>query len=133
MSAAFDVYLLSINVGQLTFNDDATIAFQYSKNYIDNAVKGTPILSVRFPIRSEAYNNRETFIFLSNLFPEGKVMAIIEKILRLNSEDIQRLIEVMGGEFAGAIELFPLGYQKSPSGQSKKLNERELSSLINNI
>jgi len=133
MSAVFDVYLLSRNVGQLTFNDDATMAFQYSNNYVDNAVKSTPILSVRFPIRSEAYDNRETFIFLSNLFPEGKVMARIENILRLNSEDIQRLIEVMGGDFAGAIELFPAGYQKSPSGQSKKLNENELSSLINNI
>ncbi len=133
MSAVFDVYLLSKNVGQLTFNDDATMAFQYSKDYVDNAVAGTPILSVRFPIRSEAYNNKETFIFLSNLFPEGKVMERIEKILRLNSEDIQRLIEVMGGDFAGAIELFPIGYLKPALGQSKKLNETQLSNLINKI
>jgi serine/threonine-protein kinase HipA len=133
MSAVFDVYLLSKNVGQLTFNDDATMTFQYSKDYVDNAVKGTPVLSVRFPIRSEVYDNKETFIFLSNLFPEGKVMERIEKILRLNSEDIQRLIEVMGGDFAGAIEVFPVGYQKPASGQSKKLNETELSSLINTI
>ncbi|MEH6345194.1 MAG: HipA domain-containing protein [Bermanella sp.] len=133
MSAVFDVYLLSKNVGQLTFNDDATMAFQYSKDYVDNAVAGTPILSVRFPIRSEAYNNKETFIFLSNLFPEGKVMERIEKILRLNSEDIQRLIEVMGGDFAGAIELFPQDYLKPALGQSKKLNETQLSNLINKI
>ncbi len=47
MSAVFVVYLRSKNVAKLTFTDDATMVFEYSKDYADNAVEGTPILSAR--------------------------------------------------------------------------------------
>jgi len=136
MSKVFDVYLLSQKTGCLTFSDVDKLSFVYDEEYVSNAVVGTPILSVSMPIQKEQYGDKATYIFLSNLFPEGDIREIIDSILKSNTDSLDRIVTAMGGDVAGAIEMYPQGYVRAKSviaDSAVALPETKISALINEI
>ncbi len=67
--------------GVLTKNPDETFTYQYEKEYMDN---GGVAISMALPISEESYTSDRLFPFFDGLIPEGWMLNLAAKELRLN-------------------------------------------------
>lgn len=126
----FDVYLLGKLAGELVFDDMERMTFKYQADYIQNE---TIPLSVSMPVREETYLDRSCYIFLQNLLPEEGIREKLNTLLNTDSDHLKKIVHVMGGDVAGAVEILPKGdapYEEKLKGGLEIIDH---SLLINNI
>lgn len=109
MRRSLDVFLGEILVGRLSEDDEGRASFRISENY--RRLPRKPVLSQSFEDDlSKVYRSRrrdELPAFFANLIPEGPLRELIEESLQIAPGDQMALLEAVGEDLPGAVELRP--------------------------
>jgi serine/threonine-protein kinase HipA len=114
--------------GRLRQDQASRFEFQYDPNWLADA-EAIPI-SVRLPLRPEPFGDVPCRIFFGNLLPEGATRQIITAKLGISESNDFKLLEILGGECAGALSLLPEGQETSASGSYEPLARKDLDRMI---
>jgi len=128
-----NVYFKNDKVGFLDQRKSGTLRFTYSPEWLKNP--HTFALSRSLPLENERFPNYNTRPFFSGLLPESNVRKKITDILGISEENDFGLLERIGGECAGAIQLLPEGV-KPPDLKAnikKDLTDEELIQIVEEL
>jgi serine/threonine-protein kinase HipA len=105
MSRAGKVYINYQYAGQLLQDEDG-YSYTYDPDYLHSA-NAAPI-SLRFPLRKEAYKSNTLFPFFDGLIPEGWYLGTEYDGLKFNSRDRMGLLLTLCNECFGAVSIVPV-------------------------
>lgn len=114
MSDSLDVYFNTAKAGTLTRDDGGVLGFAYDANYL-----GEPdarAISFSMPLRGEPYGDRTVRPFFSGLLPDEGARQRLAGALGVSAGNTFGLLEIIGGECAGALSLYPPGQTPPPPG-----------------
>jgi serine/threonine-protein kinase HipA len=123
-----DVFLYDVPVGQIREDQAGRLAFQYSEQALDEPARFQ--ISVRMPVRVEAYGHEATTVFFENLLPEGEGRDLIAQARHFAPADVAGLLGMVGGECAGAVSLWPAGMAPSEQPTYRSLADVEMAALF---
>ncbi len=120
-----DVYFYGKKIGKLT-EKNSRLSFKYNED------ADTP-LSVNLPLQKEAFNDKLTRSFFNNLLPEEGIREAVARYKQVSSNNPFALLKEIGGECAGAVELYPQGAKREdePSGLTP-ISEEKIAELLKN-
>jgi serine/threonine-protein kinase HipA len=123
--ASLDVYFYGKKIGTLT-EKNSRLSFKYNED------ANTP-LSVNLPLQKEAFNDKLTRSFFNNLLPEEGIREAVARYKQVSSNNPFALLKEIGGECAGAVELYPQGAKREdePSGLTP-ISEEKIAELLKN-
>ena len=124
-----DVYLKDEYAGPLKQNQNGTLTFNYDEGYLSKAQRG---ISISLPLQSKAFEGPVVTAFFSGLLPEESVRDRLASYLGLSKKNSFALLEVVGGDCAGALALYPQGEKPSPSTKdnNETLNNAQLQKIL---
>lgn len=99
------VLLSGQTVGVITENDDET-SFAYSPEWLART-DAVPV-SLTLPLRSEPYVSKGLHPFFENLLPEGWLLEVSSKTLKISKDDPFALLLATCADCVGAVEIKPL-------------------------
>ncbi|MCY4347988.1 MAG: type II toxin-antitoxin system HipA family toxin [Aestuariivita sp.] len=111
MTQRLIVWWNGASVGQLALNAHGQLEFTYFASWIDKP-DATPV-SASLPLRLEPFDFRATLPFFEGLLPEASQRTAIAQVLGVSESNEFRLLERIGGEVAGAIEIWPEGIKRA--------------------
>nr|WP_319514388.1 type II toxin-antitoxin system HipA family toxin [uncultured Cohaesibacter sp.] len=106
MSKSLDVYLREECVGTLAQDDDGRLTFVYKGSYLSEE---STAISFSMPLREEPYPDKVARAFFSGLLPDEGARRRLAAALGVSKENAFGLLEIIGGECAGALSLLPEG------------------------
>ena len=115
---SLDIFWNGRIVGRYDLLDDGSELFSYDGSYLESA-DAAPI-SHSLPLRTDPYGKRQLRPFFAGLLPEESQRQRIAAYLGLDESDDFSMLEAIGGECAGALEIIPHG--KSPHGNEGSLS-----------
>jgi serine/threonine-protein kinase HipA len=121
-------------VGQLTENQHGELRFVYGPAWL--ADPDTPPLSASLPKREKVFTKRECRPFFAGLLPEESQREAVAQFLGVSTENDFSLLDRLGGEVAGAVELLPPGTPSSvvPSQQlPTRLDDAALLEVLDDL
>ena len=133
MSQILDVYLRDTKAGELVRADDGTLAFAYASDYL--ASKDAQAISASMPLQEEPYADRIAQAYFAGLLPDESARGRLARALGVSESNSFGLLEVIGGECAGALTLMPAG-QPSPNAltwaaqQAQPLSQNRLAEIL---
>lgn len=107
MSSALDVYLNDQLAGKLTQDKTGDLQFQYDAAYV--LQPEALAISLSLPRQETAHTGQNVKAFFSGLLPDDIVRHRLARFLGLSETNAFSLLEVIGGECAGALSLYPEG------------------------
>jgi serine/threonine-protein kinase HipA len=107
MTRTLDVYFQDTKAGELEQSDSGTLAFTYAAGYLASTDAGA--ISVSMPLREEPYGDRLAQPYFSGLLPDERARRRLAKWLGISNANTFGLLEMIGGECAGALTLMPAG------------------------
>ena len=131
MTRALDVWWDGRLVGQLTQDEHGEIGFVYSSEWLRQ--ESTPALSASLPKRAEPYSRRECRPFFGGLLPEEGQRDAVAQALGVSRGNDFALLERLGGDVAGALQLLPPGETPAAPDSAPRptpLDEAGLISLL---
>ncbi len=120
-----DVYFHNKKIGVLK-EHNSRLSFKYS----DDA---TESIAHQLPLQKEAFGDKETRSFFSNLLPEGDVVKKIAQIKQVSLNNPFALLRELGGECAGAVSLYPQDMTPVFNDMLEEISEDELASLLGKL
>ena len=120
-----DVYFHNKKVGILKEHNS-----RLSFKYLDDA---TEAIAHQLPLQKEAFGDKETRSFFSNLLPEGDVVKKIAQIKQVSLNNPFALLRELGGECAGAVSLYPQDMTPIFDDTLEEISEEELATLLNKL
>ncbi|HEY7805416.1 MAG TPA: type II toxin-antitoxin system HipA family toxin [Orrella sp.] len=130
MTRSLDVYFANENAGQLQQNEDGSLEFTYWPNYlsIDRAVA----ISVSMPLQEAPFTDRIARPYFSGLLPDEGARRQLTRAIGISSDNDFGLLEVIGGECAGALSLVPAGKPLSePLARAPEpLSDKQLADIL---
>lgn len=114
MTRALDVYLNDVKAGSLQQSADGALMFGYRAEYLAESDKRG--ISVSMPLREEPYHDRVARPYFSGLLPDERARQRLAAALGVSEGNAFGLLEVIGGECAGALSLVPQGAAMPPAG-----------------
>lgn len=131
MTRTLDVYLHSIKAGHLFQGSNGSLTFTYDPIYLQEQ---RPALSISLPLREESYEGNYVKALFSGYLPDDLVRKRLARFLGLSEKNSFALLEVVGGECAGAISLHspgqaPVAY--SDTRTLEVLDDYRLSEILN--
>lgn len=99
-----DVYLHSECVGKLSQDQAGNLTFKYDDGYFASASRG---ISLSLPLQKEAHQGAHVLAFFSGLLPDESVRDRLAAFLGVSNANAFALLEIVGGDCAGAIALYP--------------------------
>jgi serine/threonine-protein kinase HipA len=112
MMRALDVWWDGRVVGQLTQDRHGELGFAYAPEWLND--DGAPPLSASLPKRSEPFSRRECRPFFGGLLPEESQRDAAARVLGVSRDNDFALLDRLGGDVAGALQLLPPGETPSP-------------------
>jgi serine/threonine-protein kinase HipA len=97
-------------VGTIEEADD-TIIFTYSPDWL--AHKDPVPISLTLPLRPEPYVSQGLHPFFENLLPEGWLLEVSSKKLKISKDDPFGLLLATCGDCVGAVEIEPIESETS--------------------
>lgn len=122
-----DVYLNATCVGQLT-QEDARLGFVYRGDYLRDPLS-VP-LSRQLSLRPDPFAEPATRAFFANLLPEGAVLDQVARRLGRSRDNVFGLLELLGGDCAGAVEILPPGQLPSTTRGCRSVTDGELAAIL---
>ena len=121
-------------VGDLVLNQYGEPEFTYVNTWL--ASDDARAISVSLPLRAEPFTRRETLPFFEGLLPEAAQRTAIAQALGVSERNEFRLLEELGGDIAGALEIWPAGempltQQSAPA--NTPLSDEQLVDLIKRL
>lgn len=107
MTRVLDVWLHDSKAGYLRQSADAALEFAYAGEYLANAASHA--ISVSMPLREEPYSDSIARPFFSGLLPDERARRQLASALGISEGNAFGLLEIIGGECAGALSLLPSG------------------------
>ena len=101
-------------VGDLTQDEHGDMRFEYGDAWV--ADPSAPPLSASLPKTATRYAKRDCQPFFGGLLPEGAPRTAVAKALGISANNDFSLLERLGGEVAGAIQLLPPASVPETSG-----------------
>ena len=98
---SLEVRLLGAPAGALSLKENGNMQFRYAEGY------GGPAISIALPVRAEAYPHRACEAWFGGLLPEGDVRDALARALGTSSANQFRILNEIGGDCAGAVEIVP--------------------------
>lgn len=120
-----DVYFHNKKIGVLK-EHNSRLSFKYS----DDA---TESIAYQLPLQKEAFGDKETRSFFSNLLPEGDVVKKIAQIKQISLNNPFALLRELGGECAGAVSLYPQDMTPIFNDTLEEISEDELAALLGKL
>ena len=99
--------------GRLSQNRHGELGFVYSLEWL-GAGDTAPPLSVSLPKRAEPFSRRECGPFFSGLLPEEGQRDAVARLLGVSRGNDFALLDRLGGDVAGALQLLPPGASPAP-------------------
>ena len=90
-------------VGSIVGDTEFSAEFRYSDDYLESP-QSRPI-SISLPLTDQAYGPEETRRFFEGLLPEGFLRRTVAENNRTDSNDYLTLLEMLGSECLGAIQI----------------------------
>lgn len=112
-----DVYCRNTKAGVLGQLDDGLLTFAYDGAYLLD--QRSRAISFSMPLQEEPFGDQIVRPFFSGLLPDEGARQRLAGALGLSAGNAFGLLEVIGGECAGALSLYPTGTAPEPSGQSQ--------------
>lgn len=131
MSSTLDVWWGGMVVGQLSQDRHGELGFVYSPDWLQR--DDAPALSASLPKRPEPYSRRECRPFFGGLLPEEGQRQAVAKALGVSRGNDFALLDKLGGDVAGALQLLPPGEPPRPDDPDhppKLLDEAGLMDLL---
>ncbi len=134
MADVLTVWLNGHVVGHIALNQYGEPEFAYAESWI--AGDGAHPISASLPLQKDAFDRRASLPFFEGLLPEAAQRTAVAQALGVSERNEFRLLEELGGEVAGAVEIWPEGEEpaKKPEGGAPKvLSDDELVALIDKL
>jgi serine/threonine-protein kinase HipA len=112
MKRVLDVWWDNRIVGQLTQNQHGELGFVYAPAWL--ADQRAAALSASLPKREKPFTKRDCRPFFAGLLPEEDQREAVAQALGVSKGNDFSLLDNLGGEVAGAIEIVPAGVQPPP-------------------
>ena len=130
MSRVLDVHLHDVLAGQLVQGKGGALSFAYDGQYVEG---GKPAVSISMPLQEQDYDGTEVRAFFSGLLPDDIVRHRLAKYLGVSEKNPFSLLEVIGGECAGALSLYPEGDKPSATTDAdiEVLDDQSLKEILN--
>ena len=133
MTHFLDVWFGDTKAGTLSRDDGGALSFTYEPIYL--AQKQSRAISFSMPLREEVYADRVVRPFFSGLLPDENARQRLGGALGISSGNAFGLLEVIGGECAGALSLHPTG-QTPPTANDEGveiLSSERLEAIIGKL
>lgn len=133
MARALDVWFYGSKAGRLLQDDSGRLLFAYDPDYLKS--KQPLPLSVSMPVGTEEFDDRIARPFFSGLLPEDLIRRKLAQILGVSEKNPFSLLEIVGGECAGAISLYPEGtapHKENPD-DIEILDEQNLDEIFEHL
>ena len=132
MTKTLDVYLHSGLAGHLVQDDHGQMIFEYAEEWLANP-NAIP-LSHSLPLRSEPYAERDCRGFFGGLLPEEQNRELIARNLGISARNDYAMLELIGGECAGAVTFIPQG-APSPDRdyRYRQLSDEALANILREL
>lgn len=121
------VWIAEVHVGELIRKPDGNLQFRYTPGY-----DGPPV-SQSLPLQDAAHGHQVTRAVFGGLLPEGDVRGALARNLGLSEGNDYGLLEEVGGDVAGAINLLPDGVQPPTTGTTIPLDDQQLDALLRGL
>ena len=121
-------------VGQLVLNQYGEPEFSYAGDWL--ARTDAKPVSASLPLQPEPFGRRARLPFFEGLLPEASQRTVVARVLGISVYNEFRLLEILGGEVAGAIEIWPeeVKYEGFvESSRPRALTENEIIALIDHL
>ena len=99
------VYFQEKVVGQLTFDKEERLSFQYEKTWL--TFKDRFPLSLALGLEEKIHGHIETKSFFENLLPEGEIKDLLEAHGKSSIKSEFGFLQEFGGDCAGAFKILP--------------------------
>ncbi len=134
MSQHLTVWWDGVRVGALELNQYGEPEFSYAESWLAQA-DPRPV-STSLPLSSEPFDRRATLPFFEGLLPEASQRTAVAQVLGMSERNEFRLLQALGGEVAGALEIWP-DDTPPPSGvkaaPNPPLSDEALAALIKRL
>lgn len=107
MNRVLDIWWDGRLVGRLTRPRPGSLEFAYEDDWLRD--DRAPALSASLPRRAERYRRRECRPFFAGLLPEESQRDRVARALGVSSLNDFALLDRLGGDVAGALQLLPSG------------------------
>jgi len=133
MTHILDVWYGETRAGALSQDDGGALGFAYYPGYL--AQKDARAISVSMKLREQGYADRIVRPFFSGLLPDEGARQRLAGALGISSGNAFGLLEVIGGECAGALSLYKAGEAPLPSGEDgvETLSTERLEEIIGKL
>lgn len=134
MKRTLDVRWDSRTVGHLTQDEHGDLGFVYAPEWLADA--NSPPLSASLPKRAKAFRRKECRPFFAGLLPEEGQRETVARVLGVSPANDFSLLDRLGGDVAGAIELLAPGpgTSSSPAEHSpQRLDDEALVTLLEDL
>ncbi|MGE0006749.1 MAG: type II toxin-antitoxin system HipA family toxin [Parvibaculaceae bacterium] len=132
MSRLLDVYFGGAKAGTLSRDEAGALSYTYDSDYI--ARRESRAISFSMPLQEAACADRVVRPFFSGLLPDGGARQRLAGALGISAGNVFGLLEVIGGECAGALSLYPAGRTPPSSGDGVEvLSPARLEELIGKL
>lgn len=123
------VNLLNEAVGILSEDEYGRLNFEYSESWLNNP-DAYPI-SIKLNLEKKIFEDFECKSFFSGLLPEDLIKEKIAKKLKISEDNNFSLLEILGGDCAGAISLESfLKKKNSATHEPKLIEESDLKKIL---
>ncbi|WP_420449924.1 type II toxin-antitoxin system HipA family toxin [Candidatus Palauibacter sp.] len=122
MNRVLDTWWDGRLVGRLTQPRPAALEFAYTDDWLRD--DRAPALSASLPKRAERYSRRECRPFFAGLLPEESQRDRVARSLGVSPLNDFALLDRLGGDVAGALQLLPLG--ELPAGPDSSYSPQPL-------
>jgi serine/threonine-protein kinase HipA len=133
MARILDVWFRGNKAGQLVQDNSGRLQFAYNADYLES--KQPWPLSVSMPVGAVEFEDRFARPFFAGLLPEDLIRIKVAKLLGVSEKNPFSMLEVIGGECAGAISLYPEGtppHKENPD-DIQILDEKHLDQLFEHL
>lgn len=117
MTRVLDVYFRDTKAGVLGRLDDGLLTFAYDGAYLLD--QRSRAISFSMPLQEKPFGDQVVRPFFSGLLPDEGARQRLAGALGLSAGNAFGLLEIIGGECAGALSLYPAGTAPEPPGQSQ--------------
>jgi serine/threonine-protein kinase HipA len=134
MTRTLDIWWDGRMVGQLTQDKYGELGFAYAPAWLDD--EQAPPLSASLPRRAEPFSRRACRPFFGGLLPEESQRDAVARALGVSRANDFALLDRLGGDVAGAIQLVPSGeepHTPAPDQRPTPLDDAGLMRLLDTL
>ena len=132
MSRKLDVYLRETKMGVLEQDTHANLTFSYDAGYLQQNT--AQAISVSMPLSSAPYENAIAKPYFSGLLPDESARRRLAAALGISDTNAFGMLEIIGGECAGAMALHSQGLSTQKASQAdEKLDAQQLAELLKEL